>query len=77
MLELQIYSHVSHSLFTLFFLSRNFAYKKCKGNIGEAVEQDEELCDEVETVMKFTYLGDRVTAGGGCEAAVTAITRCE
>ena len=29
------------------------------------------LCDEVETVREFTYLGDRVGAGGGCEAAVT------
>ena len=26
------------------------------------------LCDEVETVKEFTYLGDRVSAGGGCEA---------
>ena len=24
----------------------------------------------------FTYRGDRVSAGGGCEAAVTARTRC-
>ena len=34
------------------------------------------LCDKVETVMKFTYLGDGESAGGGCEAAVTARTRC-
>ena len=34
------------------------------------------LCGEVETVGEFTYLGDRVSAGGGCEAAVTARTRC-
>ena len=26
--------------------------------------------------MYVTYLGDRVSAGGGCEAAVTARTRC-
>ena len=25
---------------------------------------------------KFIYLGDRVSAGGECEAAVTARTRC-
>ena len=25
---------------------------------------------------EFTYLGDRVGAGGGCEAAVTARSRC-
>ena len=30
----------------------------------------------METVQEFTYLGDRVSAGGGCEAAVTARTRC-
>ena len=56
--------------------SRNSTCRKCEGNIGEAVEQEEKLCDEVETVREFTYLGDRVSAGGGCEAAVTARTRC-
>ena len=38
--------------------------------------QEVKLCDEVETVRDFTYLGDRVSAGGGCEAAVTSRTRC-
>ena len=57
--------------------SRNFACRKCKGNIGEAVEQEEKLCDEVGTVREFTYLGNRVRASGGCESAVTARTRCE
>ena len=36
------------------------------------MEQEVILCDEVETVSEFTYLGDRVSAGGGCEAAATA-----
>ena len=40
------------------------------------MKQEEKLCDEVETVKEFTYLGDRVSAGGGCEADVTARTRC-
>ena len=40
------------------------------------MEQEVKLCDEVETVSEFTYLGDRVNAGGGCEAAVAAKTRC-
>ena len=31
------------------------------------MEQEETLCDEVETVEEFTCLGDRVSAGGGCE----------
>ena len=30
----------------------------------------------METAKQFMYLGDRVSAGGGCEAAVTARTRC-
>ena len=38
-------------------------------NIGEAVEQEETLCDVLETVGEFTYLGDRVSSGGGCEVA--------
>ena len=56
--------------------SRNFTCRKCEGNIGEAVEQEEKPCDEVETVSEFTYLGDRVSASRGCEAAVTVRTGC-
>ena len=41
------------------------------------MEQKERLCDEVETVSKLTYNGDMVSAGRGCETAVTARTRCE
>ena len=41
------------------------------------MEQKEKLCDEVETVMEFTYLGDRVSVSGECVAAITARTRCE
>ena len=40
------------------------------------MEQEVKLCDGVETVCGFTYLGDRVSVGGGCEAAVTARTIC-
>ena len=36
----------------------------------------EELCEEVESVRGFCYVGDRVSAGGGGgEAAVTARAR--
>ena len=31
----------------------------------------EELCEEVETVRGYCYLGDRVNGGGGWQAAVT------
>ena len=37
------------------------------------MEQEEKLC-EVETVEEFTYHGDKVSAGGRCESAVTART---
>ena len=30
----------------------------------------------METIREFTYLGERVSVGRGCEAAVTARTRC-
>ena len=40
------------------------------------MEQEEKLCHKVETVMEFSYLGDRVNAGGGFEVAVTVRTRC-
>ena len=38
------------------------------------MKQKGRLCDEVETVGEFTYFGDRVSAGRGCEAAVTVRT---
>ena len=40
------------------------------------MEQEVKLCDEEETVCEFIYPGDRVSASGGCEAAVTVRTRC-
>ena len=38
--------------------------------------QEEKLLDKIETVREFMYLGDRLSAGGGCMAAMTARTRC-
>ena len=54
---------------------RNLTCRK-RGDIREAVKLEEKLCDEVETVREFRYLCDWVSAVGGCEAAVTARTRC-
>ena len=51
--------------------SRNYPCRMCEENIGGTVEK---LCDVVETVWRFAYHDDRVSAGGGCEAAVTAKT---
>ena len=50
-------------------------FSKCKGIMEGLVDSIEELCDEVETVNGFCYLGDRLNAGRGCEAAVTARIR--
>ena len=35
----------------------------------------DKLCNEVETVNRFCYLGDRLNASSGCEAAVIARVR--
>ena len=54
--------------------ARDFVCRRCTdvGNVGESVE---ELCDEVETVKRFCYLGGRLNASGGCETAVTSRVR--
>ena len=56
--------------------SKHFICGGCEGNIEEAVELEENFCDEVETVWENTYLGDSVSAVGGFEASVSARTRC-
>ena len=48
---------------------------RCKKQVDGLVELLKELCEAVETMRGFCYLGDRVNAGGGCEAAVTARVR--
>ena len=48
---------------------------RCKKQVDSFVKMVEELCEEVETVRGFCYLGNRVNASGGCEAAVTARAR--
>lgn len=51
-------------------LARMFECDNCKKN-EEMPERIVKLNDEVETVNAFNYLGDRINACGGCEAAVT------
>ena len=48
---------------------------RCKKQFDGLMEPVEELCEEVETVRGFSYLGDRVNANGGCKAAPTARAR--
>ena len=50
----------------------HFVCLKCEGIMERTVNLIEEMCNDVETVNGFCYLGDRINAGGGCEAAVTA-----
>ena len=38
-------------------------------------DQKEKLQDDVEKLIDFSYLGDRINSGGGCEATVTSRTR--
>ena len=54
-------------------LGRSFICSNCVNAV--TAEPTEELCSDIETVNAFSYLGDRIIASGGCEAAVTAIVR--
>ena len=56
-------------------LNKNFVCKKCRSVVKNFKRLDEILCDGVETVSKFSYLGDRLNATGGCETAVTDRTK--
>jgi len=55
-------------------LARDFVCKNCKDE-KEMKEPVELLCNGVETVTEFSYLGDRLNATGGCDVAVTARIR--
>ena len=56
-------------------LAMHFVCLKCRGIMKGTVDSIEKLCDKVETVNGFCYLGDRLNACGGCEVAVTARVR--
>ena len=56
-------------------LATHFVCSKCERIMEGTVDSMEKLCDEVETMNGFCYLGDRLNASGGCEAAVTARVR--
>ena len=53
-------------------LAMHFVCLTCKGIKEGTMDSIKKLCDEVETVNGFCYLGDRLNASGGCEVAVTA-----
>ena len=56
-------------------LGRDFECGRCKKQADGFMNSVKELYEEVKTVRGFCYLGDKVNAGGGCEAAVTARAR--
>mgnify|MGYP001792919447 CR=1 FL=1 len=56
-------------------LGRDFVCGRCNQVDDGLVEPVKELCEVVETVRSYCYLGNRVNASGGCQAAVTARTR--
>ena len=56
-------------------LAMHFVCSKRRGIMEAMVDSIEKLCDEVKTVNGFCYLGDRLNASGGCEAAVTVRIR--
>ena len=56
-------------------LAMHFICSKCKGIMEVTVDSIKKLCDEVETVNGFCYLGDRLNSSGGCEAEITARIR--
>ena len=55
-------------------MAKFFVCSKCNKANGVEVQQ-EVICNKVETVKGFRYLGNRLNASGGCEAAVTARTK--
>ena len=56
-------------------LAMHFVCSKCKEIMKGTVDSIEKLCDEVETVNGFCYLGNRLNSNSDCDAAVTAGVR--
>ena len=56
-------------------LAMHFVCSRCREIMEGSVDSIEKLCNEVETVYGFCYLGDRLNASGSCEATVTAKVR--
>jgi len=56
-------------------VAKNFVCARCRNVTEGRVEPIDKLHYNVMTVGTFCYLGDRMNASGGCEAAVIARTR--
>ena len=55
------------------YLNKIFVCKKCRSMVKNFKRPGEILCDGVETVRKFSFLGDGLNATRGCETARTRI----
>ena len=52
--------------------AKHFVCRRCT-DVGDGTEEPVKiLCNKVETVRVFCYLGDRLNPSGGCEIAVTS-----
>ena len=51
-------------------LATRFVCSRCREIMEGMVDSIEKLCNEVETVNGFCYLGDRLNSRGDSEAAV-------
>ena len=56
-------------------LAMHFVCSKCKEIMERTVDSINKSWEEVETANEFCFLGDRLNASGGFEAAVTARVR--
>ena len=57
------------------YLNKDLVCQKCRNMVENFKGPDQKSCDCVEIVSKFTNLGDRLNATGGCETAVTVRSR--
>ena len=58
-------------------LAMSFVCSRCREIMEGTVDSIEKLCDEVEIVNEFCYLGDRLNSGGCCEVEDTARVRID
>ena len=56
-------------------LAMHFVCLKCKGIMEGTVDLIKKLCNKLETVNWFGYMGNTLNSSGDCEAAVTARVR--
>ena len=56
-------------------LAIDFKCRKCNGCHINGDNHEEKLHEDLETVTDFSYLGDGIYSGSGCEASVAYSTR--